>query len=140
VKLNTPQEYELIIPSQLERIKEVEDFTEKVALKTTMLADERDSLAIVVTELVNNAIVHANKKDESKKVEIRYVISAQELLISVLDEGTGFDPNQLDDPRDPENLLKDCGRGIFIVRSLMDEVKFETSESGMKITIIKKLQ
>lgn len=131
------EEFELIIPSQIDQIRKVEDFTEKVSLKTSLTDEERDSLAIAVTEIVNNAMIHGNKLKPEKKVTIHYSVTPQELKISIQDEGVGFDPEKLDDPCKPENLLKDCGRGVFIVRSLLDEVTFHHEAVGMKVTLVK---
>lgn len=134
------EEFELIIPSQIDQIRKVEDFTEKVALKTSLIDEERDSLAIAVTEIVNNAIIHGNKLAPEKNVTIHYTVSPHELIISIQDEGFGFDPEKLDDPCRPENLLKDCGRGVFIVRSLLDKVTFIQETIGMKVILVKILK
>jgi len=134
------EDFELIIPSQIDQIRKVEDFTEKVALKTSLIDEERDSLAIAVTEIVNNAMIHGNKLLPEKNVTIHYTVTPRELIISIQDEGTGFDPEKLDDPCKPENLLKDCGRGVFIVRSLLDEVSFHQEATGMKVTLVKILK
>lgn len=135
--LNAAQEFELVISSDLDRIQEVEDFTEKIAIEAALSGDERDSLAIAVTETVNNAIIHGNQNDTNKNVIIRYKITPKQLIIKVKDEGKGFEPQKLPDPRDPENLLKERGRGIFIVRTLMNQVSFESEAAGMVITLIK---
>ncbi len=134
------EDFELIIPSQIDQIRKVEDFTEKVAIKTSLTDEERDSLAIAVTEIVNNAMIHGNKLNPEKNVTIHYTVTPGELIISIQDEGTGFDPEKLDDPCKPENLLKDCGRGVFIVRSLLDEVGFHQEPTGMKVTLVKALK
>jgi serine/threonine-protein kinase RsbW len=76
-----------------------------------------------VRESVTNAILHGNKLDQDKRVGLRFSISGNRLVIRVRDEGEGFDESKLPNPLDPENLLKPSGRGIFYVRSFMDEVK-----------------
>jgi serine/threonine-protein kinase RsbW len=134
------EEFELIIPSQIDQIRKVEDFTEKVVIKTSLINEERDSLAIAVTEIVNNAMIHGNKLNPDKHVIIHYTVTPHEFIISIKDEGVGFDPEKLEDPCKPENLLKDCGRGVFIVRSLLDEVRFQQEEVGMRVTLVKILK
>lgn len=137
-KHSHPQE--LVIPSDLDRIHEVEDFADKIAAKLNLPHEERDSLAIAVTETANNAIIHGNKKNRQKQVKIRFSIDKKKLIITVKDEGTGFNPQEIDDPRSPENLLKERGRGIFIVRTLMNEVNFKFDGDGMRVTLIKYLK
>ncbi len=136
--LKRPKQYELVIPSVLERIKYVEDFTEKIAIGMNLSEEDRDSLAIAVTEIVNNAIIHGNRSNPAKKVTIVYLVTMDVLTIQIKDEGAGFDQASLADPRQPENLFKERGRGIFIVKSLMDDIVFEATDTGMQITLVKK--
>lgn len=136
--LKRPKQYELVIPSVLARIKEVEDFTEKIAIGMSLSEEDRDSLAIAITEIVNNAIIHGNRSNPEKKVTIIYQVAADVLTIMVKDEGAGFDHALLADPRQPENLFKERGRGIFIVKTLMDDIFFDAVDTGMQITLVKK--
>ena len=129
----------IVIPSTLKKLATVERFAEKFANKNGLAEEEKDDLAIAVTEAVNNAIVHGNKSDRSKKVHVEFSISANELRAVIRDEGYGFDPNDLSNPTDPENLLKESGRGIFILKSLMDDVSFSFSSKGTEIILTKKL-
>jgi serine/threonine-protein kinase RsbW len=93
-----------------------------------------------VTELVNNAIKHGCKKDEKKKVAVSLSYRAGTVTAVVTDDGRGFDPNSIPNPIAEENLLKEIGRGIFIVRSLMDDVKFIfPPEGGTRVVIRKKI-
>lgn len=96
--------------------------------------DQRDNLSIAVTEAVGNAIVHGNKKDPNKKVEIIFEIQNDQIQISVVDEGSGFNLEQLADPLDPDNVMKESGRGIFILKTLMDDVDFTFSAKGTTIS------
>ena len=80
-----------------------------------------------------------NKSDHSKKVHVEFSISENKLRAVIRDEGNGFDPNNLSNPTDPENLLKESGRGIFILKSLMDDVSFSFSSKGTEIILTKKL-
>jgi serine/threonine-protein kinase RsbW len=87
-------------------------------------------LLVSCTEAVNNAIVHGNKSDPDKKVIIRCIVDEKILTIYVKDEGKGFDSKSLQDPREKKNLMKENGRGVFLMRSLMDKVKFKRLKSG----------
>lgn len=100
--------------------------------------EERDSLAIAVTEVGNNAIIHGNKRDPDKQVHLDIAVRDGEVRVVIRDEGAGFNPEALSNPLDPENLLRESGRGVFIVRSLMDEVDFDFSKGGTEITLIKR--
>ena len=89
--------------------------------------------------MVNNAIRHGNKNNANKKVKVTFAKFASKMQVTVADSGGGFDPAAIADPLDPENLYKDSGRGIFIVRMLMDEVKFNFTKQGTKVILIKNL-
>ncbi|MBN1347815.1 ATP-binding protein [candidate division KSB1 bacterium] len=126
------------MPSSLSKVREIEDFTEKIANEMAFSDEEKDSIAIAVTEMANNAIIHGNQQDRNKNVTIRYHLTDSSLTIAVKDEGKGFDPDQVNNPLAPENLLKESGRGIFIVRALMDEVSFNFDGTGTSIKLIKR--
>ena len=91
-----------------------------------------------VVECVNNAIVHGNKMDMNKKVHMHYHINNQRIKVTITDEGEGFDPDSLPDPTAEENIEKECGRGIFLIKNLCDEVYFE--DKGRRVTMIFNLQ
>lgn len=129
--------FELTIPSKLERIEMVEKLSEQAADLLNFSEDEKDSLAIAVTEAVNNAIIHGNNKDVNKKVHIKFTFESNAITVRVRDEGGGFNPNNVSDPLDPQNLLKESGRGIFILRALMDHVDFEFGEQGTTLVMTK---
>jgi len=132
-----PKDFEFTIPSQLDQIEFVEQQAEKAANIMNFSEDEKDSLAIAVTEAVNNAIIHGNKKDAAKSVTVQFSFDDQTLTVGIQDEGGGFNPKQIKDPLAPENLLKESGRGVFILSSLMDEVKFDFSNKGTKVILTK---
>jgi serine/threonine-protein kinase RsbW len=125
----------LIISSDLNEIKKVEVFSQKISKKALLDEDKSDNLAIVLTELVNNAILHGNKKDPQKKVTLKAYYYQKYIRVSVRDQGNGFNPNQLQDPTDPVNLWKESGRGIFLVKNLIDKVEFFPSNAGTEIVI-----
>jgi len=127
----------MIIPSKPDQIQKVEQYAEKLANSIGFGEDEIDSLAIAITEVTANAIYHGNGSDPKKKVYVCFTTFDDSLTITIRDEGKGFDPQQIADPLHPENLLKDSGRGIYIIRALMDEVSFDFSKGGTEITMVK---
>ena len=101
-------------------------------------------VGVAIRESVINAIKHGNRNDSSKHVFVEFETSeapdAPELRIRVRDEGEGFDPEEIADPLAPENLLKSSGRGIFLIRSFMDDVRLDRApEGGMEIRMIKRV-
>jgi serine/threonine-protein kinase RsbW len=113
-----------------------------------LLAFEEDALVwleVSIRESVINAIKHGNRNDPAKQVWVRFSLSPfpepRELRICVRDEGDGFDPDAVPDPLAPENMLKSSGRGIFFMRSFMDDVRISRHPGGgMEVCLIKKLQ
>ena len=100
-------------------------------------------ISIAVRESVANAMKHGNKGDEAKRVRVEFTASPAdhpaELSIVVQDQGDGFEPEEVADPLAPENLLKSSGRGIFLIRSFMDEVVHRRiPEGGMEIRMVKR--
>ena len=81
-------------------------------------------MLIAVTEAVNNAIQHGNKENEELSIDVSVKDNQNKVCFSVKDEGVGFDFENLPDPTSPENLLKENGRGIFLMRNLADKVEF----------------
>jgi serine/threonine-protein kinase RsbW len=130
--------FQLVLASKTEAIEEIERLAADAAVLADFSQEEQDSLAIAVTEIANNAIVHGNKRDAGKKVFVNIAVNGGEVRMTVRDQGVGFDPDKLSNPLDPENLLRESGRGVFIVRSLMDEVLYDFSQGGTEVTIIKR--
>lgn len=133
-----PKMFSLVVPSQVEYIEKVEALAEKAASHARFSEDEKDSLAIAVTEAANNAILHGNKRNPEKNVHVKIIATNGSVRVIIRDEGDGFNLQKIRNPLEPENLLKESGRGIFIVRSLMDEVLFDFSKGGTEITLVKK--
>ncbi len=114
----------------------VEDILEKHGLNKSVIAD----IAISVTEVVVNAIIHGNKSILEKVVTVTVDKTKTAIEIVIVDQGEGFNPEDVDNPIDDANLLKEVGRGIFIVKSLMDDLKIEPSPTGTRFTLTKNLQ
>ncbi|NOZ60838.1 MAG: ATP-binding protein [Calditrichaeota bacterium] len=130
--------YEMTIPSDANRIKDVEKITARIAKHMNFSEDDKDSLAIAVTEIVGNAISHGNRNDLQKHVVITFDYCNGTIIVHIQDEGEGFDENEIDNPLDPENLLKESGRGIFIVRALIDEISISRDKKGTVVRLVKK--
>jgi len=133
---HSPLKTGCVIESRLEQLPCVDRLTEKVARKLRLNRDQQDNLGIAVTEAVGNAIVHGNRRDPAKTVEIRFQAEGDLVHVFVTDQGRGFDPKNLPDPLHPDNLMKENGRGIFILKSLMDEVHFDFTPAGTTIHMI----
>ena len=102
-------------------------------------------VGVAVRESVINAIKHGNRLDEAKQVTIEFAFVPSrhptELVVSVIDQGEGFEVEEVANPLAPENLLKSSGRGIFFMRSFMDDVQLlKVPEGGMEVRMMKKLQ
>ena len=101
-------------------------------------------VGVAVRECVINAITHGNERDARKRVHVEFSLDREvpgRLAIRVRDEGPGFDPDLLADPLAPENLLKPSGRGIFLIRSFMDELVLRRApEGGMEVVMVKRVQ
>lgn len=125
--------FELILASAPREIQKVEKFLTKA--NETIGLDDGTMYRVLVaaTEAVNNAILHGNQSDPSKKVRLCLQTTKRLLTIRVDDEGPGFDPSSLPNPLEEENLLKEHGRGVFLIRSLMDDLKFLRLQKGSAI-------
>ena len=144
-RLRTPERLEekeicVEIPSRLEELSRVEKLAQKIAKIYCLSQDKLDNLAIAVTEAVGNAILHGNRQDPEKMVRIRIHLDGIYLRIEVSDQGSGFDPDALSDPLLPENLMKESGRGVFILKSLMDDIHFAFSPEGTVLHMALKLR
>ncbi len=100
-------------------------------------------VGVAVRESVINAIKHGNQNDATKHVFVEFEtheMAVPELSIRVRDQGAGFDPEEVADPLAPENLLKSSGRGIFLIRNFMDDVRLQRApEGGMEIRMVKRV-
>ncbi len=135
---NQPKpQYSLTISSERSSIRNAVNLVEKVADKMKLVNEESDNLAISVSEAVANAIIHGNKFDKNKKIKISIFIKNNRVTVKVKDQGSGFNPKELNNPIDPENISKEFGRGIFILRNLMDTVDFNFTKSGTEVIFSK---
>jgi serine/threonine-protein kinase RsbW len=122
------------IGSDLNNIPQVESMIDKVCEDLSLNEDYYGNILIAVTEAVNNAIIHGNKSQAAKTVKVNAEKINGHVVFSVLDEGEGFDFDNLPDPTAPENIEKPDGRGIFLMKNLSDEVSFDKNGSKVSIT------
>lgn len=116
---------ELEISSDPERIHEVEQFIEEIRDHLGFKDDVYGNVMIAVTEAVNNSILHGNRGDDSKTVRIQCAsLNPYRIMMAIEDQGIGFDPEALPDPTAPENVMRESGRGVFLMRTLSNAIRF----------------
>ncbi len=128
------------IPPDLKYLPIVDDFVERFLQENGIDKSVIADIAISVSELVTNAVTHGSRSSPDESVDITIGKSGNTVTISVTDRGSGFNPNDIADPLADENLLKETGRGIFIVRALMDTVDIKPGKQGTTVTITKAVQ
>ncbi len=124
---------ELDFPSKIENISHVEKLIDDLSEKLSLSSEVYGNILVAVVEAVNNAIMHGNKLDINKNVKFKYDLNQDLLTFSVSDEGKGFDFNSVPDPTLPENIEKPHGRGIFLMKHLVDEIAF--NETGSQVEL-----
>lgn len=130
---------ELILPSRIETIAEAANTAADVARRLHLSDEAAFGLDMAVREAVTNAVLHGNKQDESKMVEITFKETGAELVVTVRDRGQGFDPLAIPDPTAEQNLLKTSGRGVLFMRTFMDTVEWtHHPEGGTIVRMTKK--
>jgi serine/threonine-protein kinase RsbW len=143
----TPNGHQLIrleFTSAFEMLDFVQVVSDHLARRVGLDEDAMHWVSVAIRESVINAIKHGNRNDSSKRVFVEFgtlMGEVPELSIRVRDQGEGFDPEQVANPLDPENLLKSSGRGIFLIRNFMDDVQLRRApEGGMEISMLKRVQ
>ncbi len=130
-----PPSHILNLPSVPESVRLVEPFLRSLKEVEAMDSQRFHNLLVACTEAVYNAVIHGNQQDPSKNVEVAALVNDGVLTITVTDEGGGFDAAAVPDPRLPENLRKEGGRGVFLMRMLVTEVVFEHTDIGTTVTL-----
>lgn len=121
------------ITSELKNIAEVEKLIDRICELKGMSEDVYGNMLIAVTEAVNNAVIHGNCFQKDQLVHITVTDFADRLCFSVQDHGKGFDFTNLPDPTAPENIEKENGRGIFLIKNLADDLEFEAGGTRANI-------
>jgi len=136
----TAETTELRFPSRIEAVDEAAAAVAEFMNRLGIDEDIAFGVDMAVREAVTNAVVHGNKLDDAKEVALRLRNTPEVFEISVHDQGSGFNPNEVPDPTRDENILKTSGRGIFFMRNFMDEVDWSTDpKGGTSVRMIKKL-
>ena len=131
----------LAIGSRFENIDLVQVVVQESLQQLDLDENAAHHIGMAVREAVANAIQHGHQQDPEKRVEIEFGYDHREVTIIVKDEGPGFDPESLPDPRSPENLMKPSGRGIFFMKSFMDEIDYSfLPEGGTVLTLRKRIR
>ncbi|MEP6993829.1 MAG: ATP-binding protein [Acidobacteriota bacterium] len=128
------------LSSRFENIEMAQHLCSQLLEGRDVPEETRHWILMALREGLANAIKHGNQQDISKHVHLEMDIVADTLAIQIRDEGSGFDPAAVGDPLSPENRLKTSGRGIFYMRTFMDDVRFEPHPGGgTQITLKKNL-
>jgi serine/threonine-protein kinase RsbW len=130
---------ELVFPSRIEAINDAASAAAEFVKRSGLGDDAAYRVDMAVREAVTNAVLHGNRQDEAKAVEISFKSLPEAIEITVRDRGEGFDVSNVPDPTDPQNLLKTSGRGILFMRTFMDEVQWSRHpEGGTVVRMTKK--
>ena len=127
--------FRLTLSSNPKNIGKVEGFLKTIGKSVRLDEIQFHKLMVSLTEAVNNAITHGNHSLTGKKVHITCELLPGWILIMIQDEGKGFKPEKVGNPLAKENLLRESGRGIFLMRTLMDKVEFEVGKSGTLVRL-----
>lgn len=125
----------LILESNRNEIKKFELLLEKANEEFSLPGERFINLQIACSEALINAIVHGNKENKNKRVYTEIAFDDNSLFVKINDEGSGFDINGVPDPTSNENILKESGRGIYIIRSLVDDFSCSSSEKGTEFIL-----
>lgn len=131
---------QLALESRFENIELVQVVLDDSLRRLECDEDTRYWIGIAVREALANAIKHGNQQDPAKRVEVKLEIEQSDLVVKIVDEGSGFDPTLVDNPLDEENLLKPNGRGIFYMGKFMDDIRYNFRPSGgTELTLRKRI-
>ncbi|MCU0460490.1 MAG: ATP-binding protein [Bacteroidales bacterium] len=124
----------LRISSKLSNLSIVENAVDSITRDAGINQENYGKILVSIMEAVNNAIVHGNKSDEKKFVDIEIILENNSLKITVEDQGKGFKPGEVPDPTEPENIEHVNGRGVFLMSKLADEIEFNRKGNSVKMT------
>jgi len=137
---HVPETVERSLDSTLESVDSAEELATNMAERAGLEDEDLMKIGMAVRESMVNAIVHGNRYNANKKVRFSVAHTTDRFTIRIADEGEGFDVESLPDPLAPENLLRTSGRGIFLIRSFMDEFDIRRGDAGgMEVTLVKYL-
>jgi serine/threonine-protein kinase RsbW len=125
------------LDSTLDTVDHAEQKATRIAAELGFGEDEIMQISMAVREGAVNAVLHGNAYSPEKKVTLAFERTSDGLVITIRDQGRGINLSEIPNPLAPENLLKTSGRGIFLMRSFMDEVEIRPSQSGTEVKLIK---
>ena len=131
-------QFRLTIDSRFENIELVQVVLNDTLERLGLRDDDRHWLDLATREAVANAIKHGNGEDSGKHVVVEMATEGGEVVLSVADQGAGFDPGEVVNPLSPENLLRPSGRGLFYMQSFMDRVDFHCPDDGGTVVTLYK--
>lgn len=134
---NTTKIYELTCASAFEHVEEFAGLVQGVANDLALPEEEEVDLMIAVMEAVNNAILHGNQEDETKKIRMKIEAESSAITVWVQDEGHGFVLNAVPDPLAPANVMNASGRGILMMQAFMDDVEILPTDTGTVVKLTK---
>lgn len=126
------------LDTDFDQLADVEDIVTELSTAANLNEEQSASLMLAASEATTNAMLHGNKMDESKKVVVIAEVIGGEARYSVEDEGAGFKPDDVPNPLDAENLLKTSGRGVFLMKTYCDDVRFD--KGGCRVTLVMSLE
>ena len=122
--------------SDADNLVEVEKFIMEIVDEFNLSDEIKNNLSLSVSEAASNAIVHGNKLDPNKFVDITITVDSDKIEVVIKDQGNGFDPSSVPDPTEPENLLKDSGRGIHIMKTFLEKMHYNFTDNGTEVTLV----
>ncbi len=128
----------ITIDSRFEHIDLIQVVLDDAMDRLGLDEDARHWVGIAVREAVANAIKHGNRQDPDKEVDVELALVGEQVVIRIEDRGEGFDPELVDNPVAPENLLKSSGRGIFYMKNFMDEIEYSFRPGGGTVVTLRK--
>lgn len=126
------------IPSDISYIRKTSKRIEKFLVEHNVSASEIFDIRLCAEEAIKNAIIHGNKQNSNLFVNVSYAIDDGKFVMEVEDEGEGFNPGELPDPTEGDNILKSGGRGVFLIYKLMDKVEYKGR--GNKAFMVKSIK
>ena len=134
-----PNRISVSLETLLDSVNLAEGITERVAKAAGFSEDDCQKISMAVREGVVNAVRYGNEEQRHKNVGLVFEVEPDRFIVHILDQGRGFDPASLPDPLAEENLLKTSGRGIFLMRTFMDEFEVRRSaDGGAELVMAKK--
>jgi len=134
-KYTNLEKLSLILKSNRNEIRKFEELLEQANRNFNLALERFINLQIACSEALINAIVHGNKEDDNKKVYIEIEYDESVMSVRIKDEGGGFNIHKLPDCTSNENILKESGRGVYIIKSLVDEFICNSSDKGTEFIL-----